>query len=130
MDGEGLVVLVPGGCCFKPTDVGTVAKLSLSIATDDLVVVGLCEPLFLLFGGALAFQCHLYTVNVCLTQLAKETCLEHGVVETIWARLANELHSHSEFFEIPVVLLLQDPQPLLSCKSTLELVYPAHEVVL
>jgi hypothetical protein len=60
MDGESLVVGVPGSCSLKTTDVGTMAELSLSIASDDLVVVGFGEPLLLLLGCALAFQCDLY----------------------------------------------------------------------
>jgi hypothetical protein len=65
MDGEGLVVGVPSSCGLESADVRTVAKLRLSIATDDLVVFGLCKPLFLLFGSSLAFECDLrsqYTI--------------------------------------------------------------------
>lgn len=56
VDGEGLVVFVPSSGCFETTDVGAVAKLGLSIASDDFVIIGLCEPLFLLLRGALTFQ--------------------------------------------------------------------------
>lgn len=58
------------------------------------------------------------------------TDLEHAVVKTIWARFANELCSLPEFLEIPVVLPLQDSQPLLSRQSSFESICPSHEVVL
>jgi hypothetical protein len=53
VDGEGFVVLVPGGGCLETTNVGAVAQLCLRIAADDLVVVGFGEPYFLLLGGTL-----------------------------------------------------------------------------
>lgn len=56
--------------------------------------------------------------------------LEHGVVEAIWPWLTNEVGSRVELVLCPVVLLLEDPQALLSCEGALEPVYPAHEVVL
>lgn len=59
VDCEGLVVCIPCSCGLESTDVGAVAKLSLSIASDDLVVVGQCEPLLLLFWGSLSFKCNL-----------------------------------------------------------------------
>jgi len=59
VNGEGLVFLVPSGCCLQSTDVGAMAKLGLSIAADDFVFVGLCEPLFLLLRCGLALECNL-----------------------------------------------------------------------
>lgn len=59
--GEGLVVLVPSCGCFKSSDIRTMAKLSLSIAPDDLVVVGFGKPLFLLLRRTLAFKCNLHS---------------------------------------------------------------------
>jgi hypothetical protein len=59
VDGEGLVVLIPGGGCLETTDVGAVAQLCLRIAADDLVVVGFGEPHFLLLGGTLLAECDL-----------------------------------------------------------------------
>jgi hypothetical protein len=59
VDGEGFILFVPRGCCFETTNVGAMAKLSLSIASDDLVVVGLCKPLLLLLGSSLAFKRYL-----------------------------------------------------------------------
>ena len=53
VDGEGLVVLVPCGSRLEAADVGAVTQLCLRIAADDLVVVGLGEPLLLLLGGTL-----------------------------------------------------------------------------
>jgi hypothetical protein len=53
VDGEGLVVLVPCGGRLEAADIGAVAQLCLRIAADDLVVVGLGEPLLLLLGGTL-----------------------------------------------------------------------------
>lgn len=54
VQGEGLVLLVPGRCGLEASDVGAVTELSLSVASDDLVVVGLGEPHLLLFLCTLA----------------------------------------------------------------------------
>lgn len=51
-------------------------------------------------------------------------------METVGARLADELGGGAELVVVPVVLLLQDPQPLLAGKGSLEAVGAAHEVVL
>ena len=56
MDGKGLVLSVPGSRRFESTNVRAMAKLRLSIAADDLVIIGQCEPLLLLLGGALTFK--------------------------------------------------------------------------
>jgi hypothetical protein len=48
MECEGLVIGVPRCGRLKPTNVGTMAKFSLSIATDDLIVRSRLEELLLL----------------------------------------------------------------------------------
>jgi len=53
MDGECLVLGVPGRRGFESTDVGTMAKLGLSIAADDLVRISRFSKLLLLFRSAL-----------------------------------------------------------------------------
>lgn len=68
VDCEGLVVGVPGSSSLKTTDVGTMAKLSLSIAADDLVVVGQSEPLLLLFGRSLSLKSDLEMALVCIDE--------------------------------------------------------------
>ena len=56
---EGLVVLVPDGCCLESTNVGSVAKFGLSVASDDLIVLSLGEPLLLLLRCTLSGKCDL-----------------------------------------------------------------------
>jgi hypothetical protein len=51
-------------------------------------------------------------------------------VETVGAGLADKLSGSAELVVVPVVLLLQDAQPLLAGKGPLEAVGAAHEVVL
>ena len=63
VDGEGLVVSVPGGSRLESTNVGAVAKFGLSIAPNDLVFVGESEPLLLLLRSRLALQCHLHAIS-------------------------------------------------------------------
>lgn len=58
MDCECLVFWIPGSCCLQTTDIGSMTKLSLRIASDDLVVIGLGKPLLLLFWGTLLAQCN------------------------------------------------------------------------
>jgi hypothetical protein len=65
MNGEGLVVWVPCSCSFESAHIGPVAKLSLRVTSDDLVVVGLGEPQFLLLWGGLSFQRDLQTLVLC-----------------------------------------------------------------
>jgi hypothetical protein len=62
--------------------------------------------------------------------MGSDTYLEHAVVETVGARLADELGGSAELVVVPVVLLLQDPQPLLAGEGSLEAVGAAHEVIL
>jgi hypothetical protein len=40
MDSERLVIWVPGSGSFQSTDIGAVTELSLSITTNDLLVLG------------------------------------------------------------------------------------------
>jgi hypothetical protein len=51
-------------------------------------------------------------------------------VETVGAGLADKLSGSAELVVVPVVLPLQDAQPLLAGKGPLEAVGAAHEVVL
>jgi hypothetical protein len=51
-------------------------------------------------------------------------------MKSIWPWLANEFGCGPKLLERPVVLPLQDPQPLLPCQSALEAVCPSHEVIL
>jgi hypothetical protein len=59
VDGKGLIVLVPCCCSLESTDVGSVTQLGLGVTSDDLVVLGLGEPLLLLLFGTLSGKCDL-----------------------------------------------------------------------
>jgi hypothetical protein len=59
VDGEGLVFLVPCCCGLESTNVGSVTQLGLGVTSDDLVVLGLGEPLLLLLFGTLSGKCDL-----------------------------------------------------------------------
>jgi hypothetical protein len=59
MNGKCLVFGVPGSGRLKSTNIRTVAKLCLSIATNDGIVLGLGEPLLLLLWSALLGKCNL-----------------------------------------------------------------------
>lgn len=53
VDGESLIVGVPGGGGLQTTDVGSMTKLSLRIAADDLVFLSALEEKLVLLGGSL-----------------------------------------------------------------------------
>lgn len=59
VDGEGLVFGIPGRGSLETTDVGTMTKLSLGVAADDLVILCLGEPQVLLLFCALLSKCDL-----------------------------------------------------------------------
>jgi hypothetical protein len=61
VDSEGLVIRIPGSSGLQSADVGAVAELSLGITSNNLVVVGLGEPFFLLFWCTLSFKRDLLT---------------------------------------------------------------------
>jgi hypothetical protein len=113
VDGESFVIGVPCSRGFQSAYVGTMAKLSLGVASNDLVVVGQSEPLFLLLGCTLLPECDLMISITCAKGFAERTYFEHAVVKTIRTRLTNQLRSGSEFLQVPIVLLLQDSQSLL-----------------
>lgn len=56
MEGEGLVVRVPGRSRLESSDIGAVAKFGLSVAADDLVIIGFGKPLLLLLRCTLSFE--------------------------------------------------------------------------
>lgn len=53
---EGLVFGIPGSGCFQPSNIASMAKLSLCIATDCFVVFRGFEKQFVLLGSALAAE--------------------------------------------------------------------------
>jgi hypothetical protein len=126
---ECLILWVPSSSSFESTNIRAVTQLSLCITADDLVVVGLSEPLLLLLGSTLLPKCDLVMLEQ-VRYFSDRTYFEHAVMESIRSRLANELSSSTELLQIPVMLLLQDPQPLLSCQSSFEPICATHEVVL
>jgi hypothetical protein len=75
------------------------AELSLSITANDLVVVGLGEPLFLLFRCALSLECNLPMLALCGKVVSMGTNFEHAIMKTVWTRLANKLGGSSEFLQ-------------------------------
>lgn len=59
VDGEGLVLGVPGGGGLETTHVGSVAQLGLGVATDDLVLLSGLGKALLLLGSSLVLQSNL-----------------------------------------------------------------------
>jgi hypothetical protein len=53
VDGEGLVLGIPGSGSLETANVGSVTQLGLGIATDDLVLLGALKEVLVLFGAAL-----------------------------------------------------------------------------
>ena len=64
VDGEGLVIGVPGGGGLETADIGSVAQFSLGVATDDLVFFGTLEEQLVLLGAALFAKGHLESRGV------------------------------------------------------------------
>lgn len=59
IDGEGLVIGVPGGGGLEAADIGSVTQFGLGVATDDLVFFGPLEEQLVLLGAALFAEGHL-----------------------------------------------------------------------
>jgi hypothetical protein len=59
VDGESLLVGVPGGGGLETTDVGAVAQLGLCVAADDLVFGGALKEELVLFRATLFTEGHL-----------------------------------------------------------------------
>lgn len=76
MEREGLVIGIP--CCgrLEPTDIRTMAKLSLSVASNDLVVSSRLEKLLLLLRCALLPNSNLLC-QLLLMYYGRSPYLEH-----------------------------------------------------
>ncbi|KAI7515060.1 acyl-CoA oxidase [Hortaea werneckii] len=114
VDGEGLVVGIPGGGGLQPADVGAVAELGLSVTADVAVLLGVAQEALVLLGGALVAQ-------------GDE---EHALVQAIGTGLGDELVGDHLVVLRPAMLGHELAQLLGAGQGGLEAVDAAGEVVL
>lgn len=76
MDRESLVIGIPCSGRLKPTDIGTVSKLCLSVTADDLIISSRLQELLLLFRCTLLAKRDLICQSI-LTYDGRYTYLEH-----------------------------------------------------
>lgn len=111
---ECLVLWVPGGSGFQPSDIGSVTQLGLRVAADDLVLLGTLEEELMLLGSSLLLEC----------------LQEHGIVQAVWRRLADELIGSVVLLFAPLVLDRELSQRLGPSQGSFKPLGPAAEVVL
>ena len=109
MNRKGLVVRIPSGCCFETSDVGSVPKLRLCIAADDLVLHGAEEVEIALLVGALVEERELNGTRVSLSRSflyhgALDAHQEHCTMQAIWHGLSKQVDGDVVLLQAPFML--------------------------
>lgn len=131
MDGKCLVFRVPRRCRFETSYIGTMTKLGLCVAANELVVVSLLQEGLVLLWRALLVDCDLcLSASETLPGKLGMTYHEHTLVQPIWARFADQLGGRPVLGLVPSILDFEVSEPLSPGQGSLKTFHPPSEIIL